>query len=678
MKHFILSIGLIGFLLPITVTAQTFTDSNLPIVIITTDNNREIPDDYKIGENMKIIFLPNGARNYVTDQNTSGYLNYNGHIGIELRGSSSQTLPKKPYGFTTNTTVAPDNNVSLLGMPEENDWVLNSISFDASLIRNYLSYDLSRSIGNYAARGVYCEVIINGDYKGLYILMEKIKIDSKRVNITKMTNFDIAQPAVTGGYIIKADKTTGGDPVAWTMQSYNGSTNFLHESPKPAEITVQQKNYIYTLFSNFQKEMTAQNMSIVNGYPSMIDIPSFVDFILVNELASNADAYQFSTFFHKDRNGKLRAGPVWDFDLTYGNDLFFWGYDRSHHNVWQFDNGDNTGARFWRDLYNNPTFRCYLSRRWKELSATGGPLSYDSLSSRIDQIIAHISEAAVRENRRWGTISNHSSNISSLKSWLQMRINYLNTYLSSFQGCANPTLPPLVISKINYYPKATLSLTSNDLEFIEITNNGTLPANLTGVYFRELGLTYQFPANINLPPGDKLYLAGDTEAFTQFYGFSPFGQFTRSLSNESENLVLADAFGNVIDHVEYRDTVPWPIEANGTGYYLTLKDLSLDNSLAENWTYSTIQTVGISSNTKNKTLRIYPNPAREKITVESDEREIVCYEIYDIRGRKVLTANNLRLHAVNIDLESLTPGTYLVKIQYMDGSTDTEKITRMP
>lgn len=678
MKHLFLTILLIGFLLPITITAQTLTDSNLPIVIINTDYNREIPDDYKVLAIMKIISRPNGARNYVSDQNTPGYLNYNGRIGIELRGSSSQYPPKKPYSITTQTTLTPDNNVSLLGMPEENDWVLNSIAFDASLIRNYLSYDLSRALGNYSSRGVYCEVIINGDYKGLYILMEKIKIDSKRVNIVKMTSLDAAQPAVTGGYIIKADKTTGGDPVAWTMQSYNGSTNFLHESPKPAEINTQQKNYIYNFFTNFQKEMTAQNSSIINGYPSMIDIPSFVDFMLMNELASNADAYQFSTFFHKDRNGKLRAGPVWDFDLTYGNDLYFWGYDRSHHNVWQFDNGDNTGARFWRDLYNNPTFRCYLSRRWKELSASGGPLSYASLNTRIDQIVTHIAEASVRENIRWGTINNHSYQISSLKSWLQMRINYLNSYLSSYQACANPALPSLVISKINYYPKATQSLTSNDLEFIEITNNGTLPANLTGVYFRELGLTYQFPANISLPPGDKLYLAGDTEGFTQFYGFPPFGQFTRSLSNKSEKLVLADAFGNVIDQVEYRDTVPWPVEANGTGYFLTLKDLNLDNSLAESWTYSTIQTLGIGNNFKSKTLRIYPIPARDYITIESEERELALYEIYDIRGKKIISEMNLRTHSVRVELENLTPGTYLVKVKYKDGGTDTEKITRLP
>ena len=91
--------------------------------------------------------------------------------------------------------------------------------------------------------------------------------------------------------------------------------------------------------------------------------------MLLNELASNVDAYQFSTFFHKDRGGKLRAGPVWDFNLTFGNDLFEWGFDRSKYNIWQFLDG-NRGARFWTDLFYDPDFSCYLTKRWLELTAT--------------------------------------------------------------------------------------------------------------------------------------------------------------------------------------------------------------------------------------------------------------------------------------------------------------------
>jgi len=361
---------LILFILLPTVRAQVLTDSNLPIIIITTDKNPstgnpvEIMDDPKVLATMKIIFRPDGSRNYVTDQTNTTYLNYSGRIGIEFRGSTSQSLPKKPYGLTTlKADNISNNNVSILGMPKQNDWVLNSLDFDASLVRDFLSYELARNLGDYAAREMYCEVIVNGDYKGLYIFMEKLKVDDNRINIEKMTASDNTGSNLTGGYVTKCDKTTGGDPVAWSFPNSNwGTVDFIHDNPKPADITTQQNAYIYNQFLNLKNTAAAQNSSIINGFPSIIDIPSFIDFMIVNEYASNVDAYQYSTFFHKDRNGKLRAGPVWDFNLTFGNDLFQWGLDRSHTDVWQFDNGDNTGAAFWKDLFNNPTFNCYLTK----------------------------------------------------------------------------------------------------------------------------------------------------------------------------------------------------------------------------------------------------------------------------------------------------------------------------
>jgi len=264
--------------------SQTLVDSNLPIVIINTDidpNTNQpaiISDEPKVLAKMKIIFRPDGSRNYVTDQNDTNYLNYNGRIGIEIRGSSSSLLPKKPYGLTTlDSDDVSKKNVSILGMPKENDWVLNSIAYDSSLIRNYFSYELARSLGEYSPRCVYCEVVLNGYYQGLYIFMEKIKIDEGRVNILKMTNTDNSAPNVTGGFIVKADKITGGDFSAWTMESYNGLTTYLMDSPKPNDATTPQINYISNLFFSLENATIAQNTSIINGYPSIIDIPSFIN-----------------------------------------------------------------------------------------------------------------------------------------------------------------------------------------------------------------------------------------------------------------------------------------------------------------------------------------------------------------------------------------------------------------
>ena len=380
------------FLGQISFAQQTIlSDSNLPIMLITTDIDpqtnlpAEIPDEPKVLGTMQLIYRPDGTRNYLTDSTNESYLNYDGRIGIELRGSSSQALDKKPYGFTTLLEDDDsNNNVSLLGMPSENDWVLNSLAYDPSMIRDYLSYTLASNMGNYAPRVAYIEVVVNGDYKGVYFLTEKVKRDSDRVNLKKIADDENSFPELTGGYIVKADKTTGGDEIAWTMPNYGGwDTNFLHHYPKTEDITNEQDNYIENVFYDLAAQTNPANTSTVDGYPSMIDIPSFVDYMLMAEFASNPDSYQFSTYFHKDRGGKLRAGPIWDYNLSFGNDLFVFGFDRSFFDVWQFD-FENRGAKFWRDLYQDETFNCYLAKRWFELIEANQTFNYLTISNLID------------------------------------------------------------------------------------------------------------------------------------------------------------------------------------------------------------------------------------------------------------------------------------------------------
>src|SRR5664279_4310662 len=355
MKRFFLIFCILSIVF-LSAYPQSFTDSNMPIVLINTDGGVEIPDAPRVFANMKIIYRAPGLRNYLTDQNTTAYINYNGRIDIETRGSSSQTLPKKQYGLTT---YKADNvtklNVSLLGLPADNDWILNGLGFEPSLIRDYLCYNLSRMMGEYASRTIYCEVVLNGSYIGLYVLQEKIKQGSDRVNVKKILATDNTYPNVTGGYITKADKSNADDPVAWTMSSYvaNSYVTFIHSLPSPTDVTGQQNDYIHSEFEKLANTVSLGNSSFESGYPSVIDIPSFVDFMIISEFSANADAYQFSTYFHKDRNGKLRAGPIWDNNLTFGYDLAIWNFDRSKYNTWQFSNGDNEGAKFWRDLFNN-------------------------------------------------------------------------------------------------------------------------------------------------------------------------------------------------------------------------------------------------------------------------------------------------------------------------------------
>lgn len=678
-----ISVFFVLLLLPVSVLAITFTDSNLPIVIISTDNNPstgkpyDIIDNPKVPATMKVVYKPDDTRNYLTDKNNTAFLNYNGRIEIELRGSSSQGLPKKSYGLSTlESDNISKNNVSILGMPKENDWVLNSLAFDPSLIRDYLSYELSRNMGNYAARGVYCEVIVNGDYRGLYVFMEKLKIDNNRINITKMTSTDNSSPGITGGYITKSDKTTGGDPVAWTMPTTAGwSVDFIHESPKPTEITPQQNTYIYNQFISLKNAMNVQNASIKTGYPSIIDVPSFIDFMIINEFGSNVDGYQLSTYFHKDRNGKLRAGPIWDFNLTYGNDLFVYGFNRSFTNVWQFNDGGNDGAKFWNDLYNNPTFQCYLAKRWMELIVANQPLNFNVISNSIDRLVTLISEATVREQSRWSTIGVHASQISTLKSWMQTRTSWLNSKLNNCTACSNLTLPALVISKINYDPMSTLTISGDSLEFVEISNNSNSSVNLTGIYFRELGLTYQFPVNAVISANGKIILASNAKTFEGMYGLKPFGQFTRNLSNKSEKLVLADAFGNVIDQVEYSDSIPWPTGIGANGQFLNLINLNSDNSLPTSWTGSSLIS-GLEDIRFESSIKIFPNPAQETITVQGTSLVLKSFEITDMLGRNLSSICNNNSSTNTINIKNLSPNIYLIKLHFENATIVVKKFIK--
>ena len=664
--------------LSLSVSAQNFTDSNLPIVVIETDGGANIPDEPKVLGTMKIIWHQDGSRNYMSDIDNPEFLNYDGRIGIERRGSSSQNFNKKPYALETlQDDNVTNNNVSIFNMPAENDWILNSLAYDQTGMRDFLSYELSETIGQYASRRQYCEVVINGNYKGLYVFMEKIKPDDGRVNIEKMDQTCNSYPEVTGGYIVKADKSNG-DPVAWTMQGYGGggwggwgvSTDFILHYPKPAEVTNTQKNYIHNVFNDLASVSNQHNTSITTGISSVIDVASFVDFMIIAEYASNVDVYTYSTFFHKDRMGKLRAGPVWDYNLAYGYDAFG---NRSKYDVWQFNNQDNNGPKFWKDLFDTDLFRCYLAKRWFELTEPGQPLSYDYVCSRIDEIDELIAEAVVRDNQRWNQMNQHATYVNNMKTWIQQRINWLNNNIGSNQGCSDMDLPPLVISKIHYHPMDYWGIDGNHFEFIEITNNGDNDVDLTGIYFHELGITYRFPNNSHLAARKALLLCSDSLAFIDRYQTVPFGQYTRKLSNKSENLVLADAWGNIIDEVHYYDSEPWPTEPDGNGPYLELKDLDSDNSLAENWTFGDDLTK-INEFAENQNIAVHPNPTSGKIHVVLSENATRC-QIIGLMGN-VLEETSPSSPDFELDLSGLPSGMYLVKVQFSDGRTAFRKVVK--
>jgi hypothetical protein len=217
-----------------------------------------------------------------------------------------------------------------------------------------------------------------------------------------------------------------------------------------------------------------------------------------------------------------------------------------------------------------------------------------------------------------------------------------------------------------YHPQTTTQFPAeDDLEFIEIRNTGNMAANLSGIYFRGTGFVYQFPANATLGAGLSVLIASNATVFQSKYGFAPFGEFTRQLSNSSEELVLSDAFGNLVDYVKYSDSSPWP-DADGNGYYLRLAGLTLDNSLPESWIASNDLITSTDTPASSVILTVYPNPVSDILTISS-ETEISSISLYDLRGNRLLVMR-CNDSLCTVDVSGLIRGTYIVRVFTAEGS----------
>lgn len=417
-----------------------FTSSDLPVIIINT-GGRQIVDAEKIVADMGIIYNGTGKRNNVTDSLND----FQGQIAIEYRGSTSQDFPKKPYGFETRNADGSNRDVSLLGMPADNDWVLFPPYNDKSLMRDALVYSLANKMGRYATRTRYCELVLNGEYQGIYILMEKIKRGKGRVNIAKLEPGEITGIDLTGGYILKLDKLTGDDNGGWfsSYPPYTGNQPHLflqYHYPKPSEIVPEQKKYIQDFILQFEKTLYGSGYSDpLNGYVKYINTGSFVDYMLLTEICKNVDGYRLSTYLYKDsdsKDGRLAMGPAWDYNLAFGNS----NYDKGQYTYgwqidWPNDVYNNNIPFWWRRLLMDKNFANQAHNRWSELRK--GIFSYNSISAQIDSFAVVVNESKDRNFKRWPVLgqwiwpnnfvgTTYISEVDYMKSWIKNRLAWMD------------------------------------------------------------------------------------------------------------------------------------------------------------------------------------------------------------------------------------------------------------
>jgi len=463
--------------------------SNLPLIVVDTQG-QAIPDEPKIMARMGIIDNGPGATNSVSD----AYNDYDGFIGIELRGSSSQMFPKKSYGIETQDSVGDGLDVELLGFPEEEDWVLHGPYSDKSLMRNWLIFNIASKMGRYSSRTRLVELVINGDYRGVYVFMEKLKRDKNRVDVNKLKSDEVDGDDLTGGYIFKIDKTAGSELGGWFSPSLPGlgqPTFYQYHYPKGSDIVPEQEAYIQGYVAAFEEMMASDDFADPDsGYTQYIDVDSAVDFFIVNEITRNVDAYRLSTFLHKDKDsiggGKLVFGPIWDFNLGFGNADYYDGGNRVGFQVQEgIPDTDNFPIPFWWEkLWKDPAFNEQVQQRWTSLRQ--GPWRTDSLMQFIDATATTLQDASQRNFERWPVLDSYvwpnlfvggtyAAEITYLKMWLFDRLEWIDFNLPRVSSPPASELPASAIRLSQPYPnpfqdraRMTLSVGRNQNVRVEL------------------------------------------------------------------------------------------------------------------------------------------------------------------------------------------------------------------
>ncbi len=427
---------------------QEFTSSNLPLVVIKTSPDVTIVNEPKVTADMKIIYNGTGLINKINDNGNI----YSGKVGIEIRGRYSANLPQKPYGFETRDGAGNNLNVPIIGMPEENDWILTANYNDKAFLRNFLAFDLFRKMGHYAPRTVYCEVVVNDAYQGIYLLGEKIKTDSNRVDIAKLNPDENAGNDLTGGYIFSTDYYTSSDSWHSSYSPVNkpgSNVYFVYYDPKPDELTITQKEYLKDFVDSFEKILYNPGFSNrSSGYKAYLDVNSFVDYFIIGELSRNVDAYKKSRFYFKDKDsngGLIHSGPPWDFD---------WAFKDLKENCIHFNQTDGSGWAYkinecsawpvppsWEvRLLQDNLFASQIHDRYYLLRKT--ILSERNLNYVIDSVALLLNEAQERHYNKWKILGinvgtpeqgdqpdTFDGEILKFKNWINMRLAWLDQHM---------------------------------------------------------------------------------------------------------------------------------------------------------------------------------------------------------------------------------------------------------
>lgn len=392
--------------------AQTY---DLPLIIVNTQNGKALEKGAdKIPGTMRIL---DKGTNSVADSAKGELMN----IGIKIRGQTSADFPKKGYGLElkaracTNVadTACHDTSLKVLGMPKNADWVFHGPYVDKTLIRNALAHWLYQRTGRYSSRFKFFELYLNGQYKGVYLLLEKIKRAKSRVHIAKLKDEDIDGDEVTGGYVLSVDKVENNSTSGLNNEGFKSKDGspVIMRSPKKENTNAKQQEYIKNFFNSIEQKCDNGDVT-TNGCSDILDLDAAVDYIMHEDVTNNTDAYICSFYMFKDKDskgGKLQLGAPWDFNLGFG------AYQRvggEKTDGWRVPQSAKSGSGEWfvakwiQNLWSNNTFQQMYKARWAELRS--GVWHTKNVDHFIDSLKTVLKKAADRNFERWPNLGQAS------------------------------------------------------------------------------------------------------------------------------------------------------------------------------------------------------------------------------------------------------------------------------
>lgn len=434
--------------------------SNLPIVVIDSDG---VDIDAASNPSSPRPFRP--VYTVVIDRSEVDGLariddlpDFTGRGGMHVRGQSSSGFPKKQYAWETWTNEDQDKDVTILGLPSESDWILQAPYSDKTLMRNAVVYEAARelngSLGGVRTR--YVEVFFNknggtvssSDYRGVYVLMEKIKRDKERVDVEKLNDLVTDPELIKGGYIFKKDKPPH-------SRSWNSATEgILFDTHYPEYPNDTQFEFLTNHVDEMESVLHSGNFDDpVNGYAAYLDIPSFIDAHLTVETFKNIDGYRISTYFSKPRNGKIFALPVWDYNLGLGNANYLQGENPQG---WYYPQTSSSDYYWYPRLFQDQEFELnYWDRFWelrRSLFSDAGMLSLiDRHDAELDgnqgtpnAVTRNFDEWNILGTYLWpnaagyASRTTHQSEVDWMKNWLTQRLDWMETQSRGTNGLARP------------------------------------------------------------------------------------------------------------------------------------------------------------------------------------------------------------------------------------------------